>query len=77
MSQNAEETGIGPPRFTSISPVSSQSSSRGTNGTFLNLSRDTLRTDLVFVWAAVLIAVMVCVEHVAFDTLSRRVDAWR
>jgi NitT/TauT family transport system permease protein len=46
-------------------------------GYMMNFSRDTLRTDLVFVWALVLIAVMVLVEKTMFDTLSRRLSAWR
>jgi len=46
-------------------------------GYMMNFSRDTLRTDMVFVWALVLIAVMVVVEKTLFDTLSRRVNAWR
>jgi NitT/TauT family transport system permease protein len=46
-------------------------------GYMMNYSRDTLRTDMVFVWALVLIAVMVIVEKTVFDMLSRRVNAWR
>jgi NitT/TauT family transport system permease protein len=46
-------------------------------GYMMNFSRDTLRTDLVFVWATVLIAVMVLVEKTVFDPLSRRLLAWR
>jgi NitT/TauT family transport system permease protein len=46
-------------------------------GYMMNFNRDTLRTDMVFVWAVVLIAIMVLVEKVLFDTLSRRVNAWR
>jgi NitT/TauT family transport system permease protein len=46
-------------------------------GYMMNFRRDTLRTDLVFVWATVLIAVMVLVEKTVFDTLSRRLLAWR
>lgn len=46
-------------------------------GYMMNFSRDTLRTDMVFVWALVLIAAMVIVEKTIFDTLSRRVNAWR
>jgi hypothetical protein len=32
---------------------------------------------MVFVWALVLIAIMVLVEKTLFDSLSRRVNAWR
>jgi NitT/TauT family transport system permease protein len=46
-------------------------------GYMMNFSRDTLRTDMVFVWAIVLIAVMVIVEKTVFDTIARRVEAWR
>jgi NitT/TauT family transport system permease protein len=46
-------------------------------GYMMNFSRDTLRTDMVFVWALVLIAIMVLVEKTLFDALSRRVNAWR
>jgi len=46
-------------------------------GYMMNFSRDTLRTDMVFVWALVLIAVMVVVENSLFETLSRRVNSWR
>jgi NitT/TauT family transport system permease protein len=46
-------------------------------GYMMNFSRDTLRTDLVFAWALVLIAVMVLVEQLVFEPLSRRASAWR
>jgi NitT/TauT family transport system permease protein len=46
-------------------------------GYMMNFSRDTLRTDMVFVWALVLIAIMFLVEKTLFDALSRRVNAWR
>jgi NitT/TauT family transport system permease protein len=46
-------------------------------GYMMNFSRDTLRTDLVFAWALVLVAVMVLVEQVIFEPLSRRARAWR
>jgi NitT/TauT family transport system permease protein len=46
-------------------------------GYMMNFSRDTLRTDLVFAWALVLIAVMVLVEQAIFEPLSRRASAWR
>ena len=46
-------------------------------GYMMNFSRDTLRTDMVFVWALVLIGVMVVADKLVFDTLSRRVSAWR
>jgi NitT/TauT family transport system permease protein len=46
-------------------------------GYMMNFSRDTLRTDLVFAWALVLVAVMVVVEQVVFEPLTRRWQAWR
>jgi NitT/TauT family transport system permease protein len=46
-------------------------------GYMMNFSRDTLRTDLVFAWALVLVAVMVVVEQLIFEPLSRRANAWR
>jgi ABC-type nitrate/sulfonate/bicarbonate transport system permease component len=46
-------------------------------GYAMNFSRDTLRTDLVFAWALVLVAVMVLAEQLVFEPLSRRANAWR
>ncbi len=46
-------------------------------GYMMNYSRDTLRTDMVFVWALVLILVMIFVDKLLFEALSRKVAAWR
>jgi ABC-type nitrate/sulfonate/bicarbonate transport system permease component len=46
-------------------------------GYMMNFSRDTLRTDLVFAWALVLVAVMVLAEQLVFEPLARRASAWR
>jgi ABC-type nitrate/sulfonate/bicarbonate transport system permease component len=46
-------------------------------GYMMNFSRDTLRTDLVFAWALVLVAVMVLAEQLVFEPLARRAGAWR
>jgi NitT/TauT family transport system permease protein len=46
-------------------------------GYMMNFSRDTLRTDLVFAWALVLVAVMVVAEQVIFEPLARRANRWR
>ncbi len=46
-------------------------------GYMMNYSRDTLRTDMVFVWALVLILVMIFVDKLLFEGLSRKVSAWR
>jgi NitT/TauT family transport system permease protein len=46
-------------------------------GYMMNFSRDTLRTDLVFAWALVLVAVMVLAEQLIFEPLARRANHWR
>src|ERR671932_497713 len=46
-------------------------------GYMMNFNRDTLRTDMVFVWALALIVIMLIVDKIVFDGLSRRVAAWR
>lgn len=46
-------------------------------GYMMNFSRDTLRTDLMFAWALVLIGVMVAVDRLVFAPISRRVSGWR
>lgn len=43
----------------------------------MNLARERLATADVFVWAIVLILVMVAVDKGLFAVLTRRVDAWR
>ena len=46
-------------------------------GYMMNFNRDTLRTDLVFAWALVLVAVMVLAEQLVFEPLARRANRWR
>jgi NitT/TauT family transport system permease protein len=46
-------------------------------GYMMNYSRDTLQTAMVFVWALVLIVIMLIVDKLVFDALSRKVAAWR
>jgi NitT/TauT family transport system permease protein len=46
-------------------------------GYMMNISRDTLRTDLMFAWALVLIGVMVAADRLVFAPVSRRVGRWR
>ena len=46
-------------------------------GYMMNFSRDTLRTDMVFVWALVLILVMVLIEKIVLDPADRWVNRWR
>lgn len=45
-------------------------------GYMMNFARDTLRTDMVFVWATVLILVMFFVDKVVFNLISRKVASW-
>lgn len=42
----------------------------------MNFARDTLRTDLVFVWAIILILIMLVIDKVIFNFLSRKVASW-
>jgi NitT/TauT family transport system permease protein len=46
-------------------------------GYMMNFSRDTLRTDMVFAWALVLILVMVLIEKILLDSFDRRFNGWR
>ena len=46
-------------------------------GYMMNFSRDTLRTDMVFAWALVLILVMVLIEKLLLDSADRLVNGWR
>lgn len=43
----------------------------------MNLARERLQTEEVFVWALVLVAIMLVVDRGLFGLLSRRVQAWR
>lgn len=45
-------------------------------GYMMNFARDTLRTDLVFVWAIILILIMLVIDKVIFNFLSRKVASW-
>jgi len=46
-------------------------------GYIMNYSREILATQMVFVWALVMILVMTATEKVVFDPISRRMSAWR
>ncbi len=46
-------------------------------GYIMNLSREVLATQMVFVWALVMIAIMLLVDKLVFDGISRRLARWR
>ena len=46
-------------------------------GYIMNYSREILATQMVFVWALVMILVMMLTDTLVFGTLSRRMSAWR
>jgi ABC-type nitrate/sulfonate/bicarbonate transport system permease component len=46
-------------------------------GYIMNYSREILATHMVFVWALVMILVMMLVDKLIFDAVSRRLAAWR
>jgi len=46
-------------------------------GYAMNYSREILATRMVFVWALVMIAIMVAVDALLFGTLARRIERWR
>jgi len=46
-------------------------------GYIMNYSREILATQMVFVWALVMVAVMLATDRLVFDTLARRMSAWR
>jgi NitT/TauT family transport system permease protein len=46
-------------------------------GYAMNLSREILATRMVFVWALVMIAIMVVVDKLLFDAVDRRLTRWR
>jgi NitT/TauT family transport system permease protein len=46
-------------------------------GYIMNYSREILATQMVFVWAVVMILVMLATDRLVFDALSRRLSAWR
>ena len=46
-------------------------------GYIMNYSREILATQMVFVWALVMIAVMMAADKLVFDAASRRLTRWR
>lgn len=46
-------------------------------GYIMNYSREILATQMVFVWALVMILVMTVTDKLVFDTMSRRLARWR
>jgi NitT/TauT family transport system permease protein len=46
-------------------------------GYIMNYSREILATQMVFVWALVMILVMTATDRLVFDAVSRRLDRWR
>jgi len=46
-------------------------------GYVMNYSREILATQMVFVWALVMILIMVATDKLLFDTLNRRLARWR
>ena len=46
-------------------------------GYVMNYSREILATQMVFVWALVMILVMTATDKLVFDAFSRRLDRWR
>jgi NitT/TauT family transport system permease protein len=46
-------------------------------GYVMNYSREILATQMVFVWALVMILVMTAADRLVFDALSRRLARWR
>jgi NitT/TauT family transport system permease protein len=46
-------------------------------GYMMNYSREILATQMVFVWALVMILVMMATDKLVFDTVTRRLTRWR
>jgi len=46
-------------------------------GYIMNYSREILATQMVFVWALVMIAIMLVADKLVFDSLTRRLERWR
>ncbi|MGH9026347.1 MAG: ABC transporter permease, partial [Acidimicrobiia bacterium] len=46
-------------------------------GYVMNYSREILATQMVFVWALVMIAIMLVIDKVVFESLTRRIERWR
>jgi NitT/TauT family transport system permease protein len=46
-------------------------------GYIMNYSREILATQMVFVWALVMVAIMLAADKLVFDSLTRRLERWR
>jgi ABC-type nitrate/sulfonate/bicarbonate transport system permease component len=46
-------------------------------GYILNYSREILATDMVFVWAIILIILMIIIDKLIFENLSKKVKKWQ
>lgn len=46
-------------------------------GYVMNYSREILATQMVFVWALVMIAIMLVIDKLLFESLTRRIERWR
>lgn len=46
-------------------------------GYIMNYSRETLATQMVFVWAVVMIGIMLITDKLVFESISRRVMRWQ
>jgi len=46
-------------------------------GYILNYSREILATDMVFVWAIILILIMMLIDKLIFETLTKKVKKWQ
>jgi NitT/TauT family transport system permease protein len=46
-------------------------------GYIMNYSREILATQMVFVWALVMIAIMLLTDKLLFESLTRRLERWR
>jgi ABC-type nitrate/sulfonate/bicarbonate transport system permease component len=43
----------------------------------MNYSREILATRMVFVWALVMVAIMLVTDKLLFESLTRRFERWR
>ncbi len=46
-------------------------------GYIMNYSREILATRMVFVWALVMVAIMLVTDKLLFESLTRRLERWR
>jgi NitT/TauT family transport system permease protein len=46
-------------------------------GYIMNYSREILATQMVFVWALVMVGIMLVTDKLLFESLTRRLERWR